>query len=329
MIRFFRSSFLIQHLALLAMAILLWLPAFLKAMPPAHPLANEPLYKLLVHPLQEHPFISVSMAFVLMMLGGFLLNAMLRLYNLIPRTSVLGLLFWVIVSGSFPAAMFFQPLWPSLLLMLFAVNLAFSMYEMQSKNLKLFNFGMLTALSALMHGGTWVFALWMFAVLLILRLNRFREWQIPLFGLIIPLVYLLIVWFLQNRLFTNLNSFLLATVKAISLPQAPESQQIFLSIFLIVLFFSALTFNYSSRANRNVAVRKRKAMTNAFLITSLMVFFARNGGVANNLLLIIPLSIHLALWGGSLSRTARPSVFLWLYYLLAVAHNFHYFFRHA
>lgn len=330
MIRFFRSSFLIQYIAAFALGVMLWMPAMLKAVPASPAFDNEPLYKLLlIIPFTSLPLLSVLSAFVLMLVSGYLLNAILSLFLLTPRTSTYGLLFWVVVSGSFPAAMSFQPLWPALLLLLFALNLAFSMYEQESINFKLFNFGMLTAFSGMMHGGAWVFVLWVLSILFILRLNRLREWLIPFLGFFVPIIYLLVVWFLQNRVVTNLGHFLFAFAEGFSVPQLPSPTQIGIFVFLIALFFKALTFNYSLQADRNIAVRKRKAMLNAFLLIAILAFIVRDDSLQSNALVIIPLSAHLAIWAGSLNRTARPSVVVWLFVLLSAVNNFLFFFGHA
>lgn len=329
MIRFFRSSFLVQYLAVLVMAIALWMPAFVKAMTAAPPADNEPLYQLLYAPLSGYPLLSVLVAFLFMLAAGYMLNAILSLYLLIPRISTFGLLFWVIVAGSFPEAMSFQPLWPALLLLLLALNLAFSMYDQQNINYKLFNFGALAAFSGMMHGGAWVFLLWVLAVLFILRVNKLREWLIPLLGFFVPLLYLFILWFLQNKLATNLGHFLLAFAEGFSLPKMPDLMQLVILAFLILLFFNALSFNYSLQADRNIAVRKRKAMVNAFAFVALAVFFLNDAAMAPNMLLMVPLSVHLAIWAGGLNRTARPSVIVWIYYLLALSNNILFFLHHA
>ncbi|HMM11746.1 MAG TPA: hypothetical protein PKE03_06600 [Bacteroidales bacterium] len=329
MIRFFRSSFLIQYLALLLLAAVLWLPAFLRAVRALPPSDNEPLYQLLYMSVAGTPLLSTILAFILMMIGGFLFNAMLSLHTLIPRNSTYGLLFWVIVAGSFPAAMSFQPLWPSMLVLLFALNLAFSMYEQLSNSLKLFNLGVLVSIAGMLHGGAWVFFLWIFAVLFIIRLNQLREWLIPVVGIFLPVVYLLVFWFLKNVMLTKSGLFLLAFIEGFSLPQMPEPMQMVILLLLFVLFVNALNFNYGFQADRNIAVRKRKAMINAFLIVSMFALFFHQGAIQANAFFIIPFSAHLAIWAGGLSRTSRPSIIMWLYVLLVAANNVLYFFSHA
>lgn len=329
MIRFFRSSFLVQYLAVLAMAVALWMPAFMKAPAATPPADNEPLYSLLYAPVSGFPGLSVFVAFFFMLASGYMLNAILSLYLLIPRISTYGLLFWVIVAGSFPAAMSLQPLWPALLMLLLALNLAFSMYDQQSINYKLFNFGALVAFSGMFHGGAWLFLLWVLAVLFVLRVNKMREWLIPLLGFFAMLIYLSIFWFLQNKLATNLGHFLLAFVEGLSLPKTPAVMQLVIFGFLTLLFFNALSFNYSLQADRNIAVRKRKAMLNAFAFVALAVFFLRNATPESNMLLMVPLSAHLAIWAGGLNRTARPSAIVWIYFLLALTNNILFFAHNA
>ncbi len=330
MIRFFRSSFLIQYLSLVAMGAGLWMPALVKGFSATSAFDNEPLYKpLLFVPFSSYPLLAVLSAFGLMLVCGYIFNAILSLYNLTPRNSTYGMLFWVIVSGSFPAAMSIQPIWPALLVLLFALNLAFSMYEQESINFKLFNFGALVAISGMIHGGAWVFVLWILAILFILRVSRLREWLIPLLGFFVPVIYLLIVWFLQNKLINNLGMFLLAFVEGFAVPELPALMQLVLFTFLIVLFFYALTYNYSLMADRNIAVRKRKAMLNAFLLISLLALFIRSDSLQSNALFMMPISAHLAIWAGSLNRTSKPSIVIWLFVLLAAINNFLFFFGNA
>ncbi len=329
MIRFFRSSFLVQYLALFFLAFGLWMPAFLNPQPAPPAFNSEPIFRLLAAPLASFPLISLLFAFVLMLFSGYVFNSMLCLHGLIPRTSVFGLFFWVLASGSVPATMSFQPLWPAMLFLLFSLNLAFSMYEQESNSFKLFNFGIMISISGLTNASAWILLLWVFAVLLVLRVSRLREWMIPMLGFFIPLLYLLVFWFLQNKLFTNLPRFLLAFCEGISVPQVPSALQIIILAFLILMVINALSFNYSKLADRNIAVRKRKAMLNALLFIALGALFLRNGSLESNAFFIIPFSAHLAIWAGGLNRTFRASVVIWLYILLALAGNIYYIFSNA
>ncbi|MBK9292606.1 MAG: hypothetical protein IPM52_13420 [Bacteroidetes bacterium] len=329
MIRFFKSSFLVQYVALIALALALWLPAILKAGKAQPAFAGEPLYSLLASPVANYPQISVLLAFLLMLAAGFMFNAILSAHGLIPRTSTYGLLFWVIVGGSQPAAMIFQPLWPALLMLLMAFNLAFRMYEQENINFQLFNFGIWVALTALINQAAWVFVIWIFSVLFILRLSRLREWLIPLLALLTTIIYLLIFWFLQNKLVFNLKLFSADFAASLIVPATPGTFQLVMFAFLLMLFFNALSFNYSLSADRNIAMRKRKAMLNSFLIIALGAFFMRGGHWHTTLFTMLPISAHLAIWAGSLSRTARPSFVVWLFLLLALANNILYFSTNA
>lgn len=329
MIRFFRGSFLVQYLALFFLAFVLWMPAFLNPQSTPSAFNSEPLFKLLATILAPFPLISLMIAFVLMLIGGYLFNSVLSLHGLIPRTSVFGLLFWVLASGSVPASMSFQPLWPAMLFLLISLNLAFSMYEQESNSFKLFNFGIVISLSGLMNESAWILMIWGFTVLLVLRVSRLREWMIPMLGFIVPLLYLCVFWFLHNTLFTNLPRFLLAFREGISVPQVPSALQLITLAFLVLMVIYALSFNYSKQADRNIAVRKRKAMLNALLLVALGALFLRNGTLESNAFFLIPFSAHLAIWAGGLNRTFRASVVIWLYLLLALVGNIYYFFTNA
>jgi hypothetical protein len=305
------------------------MPSFLDVRSATPAFHSEPLYKLLYKLFSSAPFLSQLLTFMLMFFGGYVFNSILSQHGLIPRTSVLGLLFWVLVSSSVPASMSFQPLWPAMILMLFSVNLAFSLYEQESNSFKLFNFGVLGSLSGMMNESAWPFIIWIYVVLLILRVNSIREWIIPILGSFVPILYLLIYWFLQNKLLTNLPRFLMAFPEGLSLPVVPTAMQITVLVFLFILFINALMFNYSTQADRNIAVRKRKAMLNAFAFVAVGALFMRNGHIEFNAFLIIPLGAHLAIWTGGLSRTARASVVVWIFVFLALANNIYYFFFNA
>ena len=110
LIRFFRSSYIIQYALLAIIAAALWAGAFIQ--PQNMPEGVEyvtPLYNLLADLLHEFPRIMVSLAFVLILLEAFILNSILIYHDMVPKNSLLPSFIFILLMSSAPGLLNLYP----------------------------------------------------------------------------------------------------------------------------------------------------------------------------------------------------------------------------
>src|ERR1035437_1483732 len=101
-LRFFRSGFATQYIAIGIIGILLWSRAFFSppGMPP--PDGPVPLYELIYALLNTSPHAASLIGFILTLLSAFLLNRLLTRNEVVLKNSSLSALIFIALMSYFP-----------------------------------------------------------------------------------------------------------------------------------------------------------------------------------------------------------------------------------
>lgn len=325
--RFFRSSFLVQYSVIVITAGVLWLPAFLQPVPAGSPAGFSPLYELLFAWIQSYPLISTSLAFLLLIFQAFYFNAILAHNLMIGRVSTVAAFMYVIMFSLHPALTVLQPLMVAMPLVLVSFKLLLEAYDTPSNELKLFNISLLISLSGLIFFPLSLLIIWVFLALFVFRISNLREWLVPFIGFITPYVYLFSVYFFQDRLITKIQAYSELPSMLVFPPAFPDLQTFITLLLVAVVFLRALGTNYSSLADRNIALRKKKASVNILIIIGLSFMFVRNGNSFDYALGVMPVAVHLSIWANTIRKYFWPHIFVLALILVSFINNYLLLFR--
>jgi hypothetical protein len=321
LIRFFRSSFLIQYIALVLLAVLLWFPAFINPALPANISDGySPLYQLFYPFFSTWPFVTTLIAFLLMLFQAFYFNDFLASNHLVGRASSSGALVFILLMSLSPQQSSMYPLLLAMPLILAAMKTLFLMYDTNENEFNIFNASLYVSLASLIYFPLIMLVGWLYFSLFILRISKLREWIIPLIGIVLPYFFLAVIYFMKNVFISKFQSFGRLPENILPVPQLPPGVLLIL-ILMVLLFmaFQALSVIYGARSDRNIASRKRKAITNALMFFSISMLFYKWSDPMQHALILLPSSVYLAHSHMLIKRFFWPQLLLIVLMLLSLA----------
>lgn len=198
MLKLFEKSTVLQVVFILAATALLWIKAFGNPQPMAAAGDFAPLYTLL-EGLSLSPLLSVAIAMILVLLGGFLFNLMLTNAGIASQNSLLPtMMFVAVMSASSPS------LSPQLLAALITIAVV-NMLMLHSTLLtvasdKIFGAAALIGIASLFYLPALTLVVAYLLIAINYRLYGWRDWMVFLLGLAAPYLLLWTVQYLQGNL---------------------------------------------------------------------------------------------------------------------------------
>lgn len=237
-------------------AFLPWINAFL------HPdqiqtagTSMLPVYKIISIALNKYGLVSLCVAFLLVLLQGFLLIRFNNKYILIEGRTYLPALFFVIIAGSFAELRVLHPVMFANIFFILALDLLFDSYKKEKLFSNFYIAAFLVSLGSLLYINAVYFMLMIWIGLAILRPFNWREWFVTFIGFATPCLITLALFYLNDRLPELINS----TKASLLTPVAPFklmfSHYVFLAYSLLLALISAFFFYTGSNAKK-ISTRK-------------------------------------------------------------------------
>lgn len=198
MLKLFEKSTGIQIIVILAVTILLWLPALADPQPMEPSPSFAPLYSLF-YSLSISPLLSVIIAMVLVTVGGILLNLMLANAGLVSQNSLLPTLYYILFMSATA-----ETLSPTLIVGVLAI--AFVRLLLLHSTLltissdKIFGATAIIGICSLFYLPSLVLLLAYLLVAISYSLYNWRDWMMLLLGFLAPYLLLWTVFFLNGTL---------------------------------------------------------------------------------------------------------------------------------
>lgn len=202
LIHFFRKSYLFQYLLLLLLALILWLGALI------HPMDIQldtealltPGYSLLLNLLQGNLLLEVIIGLILVISGALLFNYALTKFDLVPRNTLVPAMVYVVLMSYSPSLLGFHPITIPALFTVLILFYLFQVYTEEEAYAQIYNIGLLIGISSIFYFPSIFFILFIWATFIVYRLYSWREWTIPLTGIITPYLFLFTYYFIVDSL---------------------------------------------------------------------------------------------------------------------------------
>ena len=323
MIKFFRQSYAIQYVAIAALAVALWIPAFASGkavMGLESPVT--PLFNFVAHLLGQSSAAQHVLAFVLLIVNALFFNAILVNNQIIGKVETMGAFVFVLLTSLTRTQTNFYPFLLSLVFILLSINLLYGVYLSQSPEFDLLKTGMCVALASLCYFQSILLIIWVMVSLPVAKKSSLRLELIPLTGLFsvyffyfvgtylfgdfLPMVHGYRGWFLQLKL--SVSGFNLKIVILLF---------VLLSVAILLLFGN-------SNLEKTLAVRVKISMSVILLAFSVPMLFFGDSVLLNGLI-FIALSIVISYEFSSIVNTGWANLLLSLFLLLVFAN--HYFLK--
>lgn len=297
-LKFFKTQQPLAYFALAAIVSVAWIIGFLTSFS----VINDdimPFYRqLLIIITPDNKFIYFLLGFALVASQAIHFNSVINKHEVLYKNSFLPGLFYVLLSCSVPQFISFHPLLIVNSLLIFVMDKIFMLYKNESPLALDFDICLLLSIISLFYLPAAVFIMIYIIGLLILRPFSWRDWIVGIMGLITPVFFVFLYYFLNDQtnemsvlLFSsgsNINrEFNLTKVIPVGYPLLI----MWIVIMLLLSFFKLRTNFYKNAAK----TRNYQQIVLFLLIIALtMTAFASTQMIYRFSILCIPLSIIIA-----------------------------------
>lgn len=177
-----------------------------------------PLYGFIIAFFEERLLLAtISTLLLVLVTSALLVSFNTRLFFINERTFLPASLF-VLMSGLFPSLQLFNPVLPSVILLLFAVQRVIGSYRRQGIAYNFFDASLLIGVASFI----WFSSVWFFIVVVagiaLLRTNGMREFFLALSGLVTPYILAAAIYYLSEGNIVSLVDVIIQNIKAVSAP---------------------------------------------------------------------------------------------------------------
>jgi len=272
MIRFFKSSFVVQYCAICITGFILWGKSFLESPFMPVPEGFVPFYSFLYSLLSGFPLIQVIAGYLLVIISAFILNRLLYGHNIVQKnTSMAGFVFMILMSY-YPEFLTIQPVNIAVFFLLLIMNQLLRSYNREEPLDLIYSSGFLATIGSFVYFPFIFF----YGVILIsfvfFRSVKWREWVSSLFGFLTPFLFLATYYFWFDLLMPKIEEYLgMFTIQADPIP-FKKPVFIILSSVIIILSLFSLLYSVMNRMEKTIE-RKRKNLLLNWVIFFVIVSF--------------------------------------------------------
>ena len=219
-LKLFRGHDPVTIFIIVLTGVVVWLkplinPAQVMIVPDCTPM---PLYGFIIDFFENRLLLAtISTLLLVLVTSALLVNFNTRLFFINERTFLPASLF-VLMSGLFPSLQLFNPVLPSVILLLFAVQRVIGSYRRQGIAYNFFDASLLIGVASFI----WFSSVWFFIVVVagiaLLRTNGMREFFLALSGLVTPYILAAAIYYLSEGNIVSLMDVIIQNIKAVSVP---------------------------------------------------------------------------------------------------------------
>lgn len=256
-LRFFRSSFPVQYLAIGIIALLLWSRAFFQPPPMPSPDGPVPLYALTYYLLSVYPHVATLIGFILTFLTAFLLNNLLTTNDIVPKNSSLTALIYIALMSYFPFLLTLHQLTIATFILLMILDRLFRSYN-KSESLELtYVAGFLIGLASLFYMPFLLFFFFLLVAFIIFRNIDWHQWVGSFIGLVTPFIFLSVYYFWFDKWVIKFEEFKHFFLISFDLGPFREPSFLILSGIVLVLLIFGLLTGLARLSDKTIETRKK------------------------------------------------------------------------
>ena len=294
MLNFFKNSYLSQQIAVVAIALVLWLPAFItkSAFIPSE--FQTPLYNVIVSLLDFSPFLLNALAFLVYLLSVFLFNSVLSANRLVSKYSTTGAFSFVVMMCCSPELHSCYPFIFACPFILMAMHTLFLIYQTDAPENYMMNIGYFIGLASLFYYPSAFLILWVLLSFLIFKFKEMRFVLIPIAGFLIINALLLGISFLLGNYDMLIDSYSQFFRNITFSAEMTSMNKMFLIVSGILFLFTLLRTTGSSGSDKGTNVRKRIGVSFLLSLFAIVIFFMQKP-LMNNALIFMTFAMFYAI----------------------------------
>lgn len=281
MLKFFKHSYLTQHIVIIVMAIVLWLPTFISRSAFFIGDDNTPLYNIIISLFDFSPFIINTIVFVVFVISLFLFNSVLSANRLVNKYSTVGSLTFLLMMCSTSDLHICYPFIMACPFILMAMHTLFLIYQTENPENYMMNIGYFIAVASLFYYPSVFLMLWVFVSFLILGFRKLRYLLIPFVAFMIVNAIVIGIAFLFGN-YDNLIESYYFFFNNITLSSDMTVGNVFMLILTTSLFIISLIKVLGSRnSDYGSNFKKRVGVGIVMTMLSALVLFMHGPLIGN------------------------------------------------
>ena len=319
-ISIFKKNYFLQLIVLIMLPLLLWMPAFIN--PPKAIVSDKldmPLYNLVLMALPSQSIITTVIAFLLVISQAFLINYIFTYYELTKKNSYFPAFMYLILSSCDYRTMTISSI---LFANCFVIIALFSFLQCYNKGEgldQIFLTAFLIAIASLFYVPFVLLMLWIWFGLFNFKVYKWRPILVSFLGLFSPYLVLLVVYYLQNEIYTIINFFPqhFTIIPVLNFMNQPI--QIVYMVYLAILIFSSLIYTMSYRNDQKLSIRKRTSTIVILFVFSLLVFVYSMTEPTMSFIFVPTICFLFTIFFFSIKRNLYSNLFIGILILLTIA----------
>ena len=321
MLNFFKNSYLSQQIAVVAIALVLWLPAFItkSAFIPGE--FQTPLYNIIVSILDFSPFLLNLLAFIFYLLSVFLFNSMLSANRLVSKYSTIGAYSFVVMMCCSPELHSCYPFIFACPFILMAMHTLFLIYQTDAPENYMMNIGYFIGIASLFYYPSTFLIIWVLLSFIIFKFKGIRLFIIPIVGFLIINSLLLGTSFMFGRYDILIDSYS-HFFRSISFSfELNGFNNILLIVSGILLLISLLRTIGNKSSDKGTNVRKRIGASFLLTLFAAVIFFMQKP-LMNNALVFMMFAMFYAIALSDIRRSRIANIIMIAFLIFVMANQY-------
>jgi hypothetical protein len=319
LIRLFRAAWFLQYLLLFVLAGLLWGLVFV--FPSNFITAGSfATFGWLDNFSVAKPLLSMALMLVILVGEALLLNVILGIHRLTDRNQLVAAAVYLVLMGSSPLMVQPNIMLVINLVMIVFLHVVLNLYGQQEPYSRLFDAGVLLGIASLIYLPAILFIFFLLVSLMIFQLFHWREWLIPIIGLVTPFVFAASWFFWTDQLEIQYDFFI--SKVTFTLPElfSSSTPEFVIWFLLLVLFFMGLPVSIRLFNDNAADLRKKfRVVTFMLFFTLLSAFFAGADLKWHLHIAIIPLTVFFTAYFIRHKRSFWGEIVITLIFVTAIA----------
>lgn len=321
MLKFFKHSYISQHIAIVVMAIVLWLPAFLTKSAFVVGDDNTPLYNAVISLFDFSPFIINTIAFVVYLISVFLFNSMLSANRLVNKYYTVGALTFALMMCASPDLRSCYPFIFACPFILMAMHTLFLIHQTENPENYMMNIGYFIAIASLFYYPSIFLMLWVLISFVILGFRELRHLLIPPTAfLIVNVIVIGITYFLGDidNLIESYSIFFNDITFSFNLTLG---NKILFTISLILFLISIAGILGNRNSDNGTNFRKRIGVGIVLTILSLFIFFMYQP-LMGNIMVFMMFAFFYAIFLSNVRKSMIANIVTILMFLIILVNQY-------
>lgn len=318
MLNFFKNSYISQQIAVVVIALVLWLPAFItkSAFIPGE--FQTPLYNIIVSLLDFSPFLLNILAFIVYLLSVFLFNSMLSANRLVSKYSTIGAYSFVVMLCCSPELHSCYPFIFACPFILMAMHTLFLIYQTDAPENYMMNIGYFIGIASLFYYPSTFLIIWVLLSFIIFKFKGIRLFMIPIVGFLIINALLLGISFMFGRYDILIDSYS-HFFRNISFSfELTRLNKILLIVSGVLFLFSLLRTIGNKTSDKGTNVRKRIGVSFLLTVFATVIFFMQKP-LMNNALIFMMLAMFYAITLSDIRKSKIANIIMIAFLIFVLA----------